>query len=136
MKKPETMMIDDVKYVREDSIEVCPVIEYTGEKTVASVMIGENVIVRSRNEGINVGTVLVADETGVVLKNSRRLWYHKPADTNLSWYEGVAKSGLSKDSKVSGTVPTKAIIEDYSMTAFEKQECFDSVMEAIPNAQN
>lgn len=134
--KPETMMIDNVKYVREDSVKESTIVEWTGDKTVASRMIGENVIVRSRNEGINVGTVVVADETGVELKNCRRLWYHKPKDVNLSWYEGVANSGISSDSKVSATVESKFIIEEYSMTEFKNIEYYNSVMEATPNGQS
>lgn len=132
--KPETMMIDDVKYVRVDSIET-KTIEYTGEETIASTMIGEKVIVRSRNEGINAGIVELADETGVVLINCRRIWYHKPKDKNLSWYEGVAETGLSDTSKVSGTVSKKVIIEDYSMTKCT-EKAFKSIMELKPNAQN
>ena len=133
--KPETMMIDDVKYVREDAVK-SETVEFTGEETVASRMIGKNVIVRSRNEGINVGTVVVADDTGVELKNCRRLWYHKPKDVNLSWYEGVANSGIHSDSKVSATVESKFIIEDYSMTEFKNIDCYNSVMEATPNGQS
>ena len=79
-------------------------------------LIGRYVIVRSRNEGINAGYVEAADETGIVLRNARRLWYHKPADTSESWYEGVANHGLSSDSKISAPVALKAIIEDYSIT--------------------
>ena len=79
-------------------------------------MIGEYVIVRSSNEGINAGTVISADAAGVVLKDARRIWYHRPNDKSESWYEGVARTGLSGDSKVSGSVAKKAIIEDYSMT--------------------
>lgn len=77
--------------------------------------IGKYVLVRSRNEGINAGVVVAADETGIVLSECRRVWYHRPAD-ETSWYEGVANSGLRKDSKVSAPVLEKAIIEDYSIT--------------------
>lgn len=135
MEKPETIMIDDVKYVREDSIKSDTIV-FTGEKTIASTMIGKKVIVRSRNEGVNCGTVDAADETGIILKDCRRLWYHKPQDINLSWYEGVANSGISKDSKVSCTVTRKIIIEDYSMTEFKTDDAYKSIMEAKPNAQN
>ena len=78
-------------------------------------MIGKYVIIRSRNEGINCGVVEVADETGVVLTDARRIWYHRPEDKKLSWYEGVAISGLASSSKVSPAVTRKAIIEDYSI---------------------
>ena len=132
--KPETMMIDDLKYVRSDLVKN-EVVNFTGEESVATRMIGKNVIVRSRNEGINAGIVVMADETGVELANCRRIWYHKPKDKNLSWYEGVAQSGLSLDSKVSGTVDKKVIIEDYSMTECSR-EAFKSIMELKPNGQN
>ena len=124
--------INNVIYVPKDSIQN---VEFTGTTTIASRMIGKNVIVRSRNEGINAGTVVLADDTGVELKNCRRIWYHKPKDKTLSWYEGVAVAGLSDDSKVSGTVSRKVIIEDYSMTECT-DEAFKSIMEFFPNAQN
>jgi len=78
--------------------------------------IGKYCIVRTRNEGINAGKVIEADSTGVVIEDARRIYYHKPKDSSVSWYEGVATSGLSSDSKISGTVSLKYIIEDYSLT--------------------
>ena len=78
--------------------------------------IGKYVIVRTRNEGINCGKVIMADETGCVIEDARRIYYHKPKDRKVSWYEGVAMTGLSDDSKISGTTDRKYIIEDYSLT--------------------
>lgn len=77
--------------------------------------IGKYVICRSRNEGVNAGKVIALDETGVILEDARRLYYHKPINKNVSWYEGVAKTGISSDSRV-GTPVEKVIIEDYSLT--------------------
>jgi hypothetical protein len=77
--------------------------------------IGKYVICRSRNEGLNAGKVVAADDTGVILEDARRLWYHKPANKNLSWYEGVALDGINKDSKIGAPVE-KIIAEDYSLT--------------------
>lgn len=77
---------------------------------------GKYVIVRSRNEGINAGVLKHADETGCVLSEARRIWYHKPSDKAQAWYEGVANSGLHPDSKLSPAVSEKIIIEDYSIT--------------------
>lgn len=96
---------------------------------ISASMVGKYVIVRSRNEGLNAGYVEAADNTGVILKDAKRLWYHKPAVKTESWYEGVANHGLSKDSKVSGSVPRKVIIEDYSMT-----ECTDIARQSIETA--
>ena len=87
--------------------------------------IGKYVIVRSRNEGINAGEVVMADSTGIVLKEARRVWYHRPAD-ETAWYEGVANSGLRHDSKISAAVSEKAIIEDYSVIL-----CSSSAEESI-----
>ena len=76
--------------------------------------VGKYVICRSRNEGINSGTVKMIDETGLVLSDARRLWFHKTSNES-SWYEGVANNGLSNDSKISEPVE-KVIIENYSLT--------------------
>jgi len=95
--------------------------------------IGLYVICRSRNEGINAGKVLKADETGVVLEDARRIYYHKPLNKNKSWYEGVASSGLSEDSKISGEA-LKIISEDYSLTVCTK-ESERSIRNAKENQQ-
>ncbi len=96
--------------------------------------IGKYVIVRSRNEGVNAGLVVAIDETGVVLEDARRLYSHKPRNKNVSWYEGVAKSGISADSKVGAPV-TKVIVEDYSLTLCT-QDAEDSLRAAKDNEQN
>lgn len=83
--------------------------------------IGKYVIVRTRNEGINCGVVERADSTGVIISDARRIYYHKPKDNKVSWYEGVAETGLHKDSKISGIVEKKYIIEDYSLTICSKE---------------
>ena len=105
------------------------------DASIATNYIGKFVIVRSRNEGLNAGTVVASDKTGVQLKNCRRLWYHEPEDDALSWYEGVAISGLSEDSKVSASVSGKIIIEDYSMT-IATEESEKSIMGKVPHAQS
>jgi hypothetical protein len=96
--------------------------------------VGQYVICRSRNEGINAGKVIEADDTGVILEDARRLYYHKPANKDLSWYEGVALEGLSKDSKV-GAAVEKIIAEDYSLTVCTK-EAEKSIRGAKANAQS
>jgi len=94
---------------------------FTPKSNVSSVatgcgLIGRYAIVRSNNEGINAGVISEMDETGIIIKEARRIWYHRPADKKLAWYEGVAISGLDDSSKVSAEVEVKAIIEDYSVT--------------------
>jgi hypothetical protein len=96
--------------------------------------VGQYVICRTRNEGINAGKVIDCDETGVILEDSRRLYHHKPADKTLSWYEGVALEGLSRDSKIGAEVE-KVIVEDYSLTVCtEKSE--KSIRSAKANEQS
>lgn len=92
--------------------------------------IGKYVICRSRNEGVNAGTVLAADETGVILADARRLYYHKPVNKNVSWYEGIAKYGLSPDSKV-GVAVEKIVVEDYSLTI-----CTEDAEKSLRGAKN
>ena len=100
--------------------------EGKAKSTLTADVIGKYVIVRSRNEGINAGIVEKADETGIVLRDARRIWYHRPADKSMAWYEGVAVSGLSNDSKVSTPVERKVIVENYSITV-----CTDEATKSI-----
>jgi len=92
--------------------------------------VGKYVICRSRNEGINAGKVLELDETGVIIADARRLYYHKPESKELSWYEGVALVGLSEDSKV-GVAVEKIIVERYSLTL-----CTTKAENSIRGAKN
>ena len=130
----DKLVVNGIEYIKAESA-VTEIVNFTGKKSVATRMVGKAAIVRSRNEGINAGIVVLADETGVELKDCRRLYYHKPKDVSLSWYEGVATSGLADSSKVSGTVKTKVIIEDYSMTECNA-DAYKSIMGKKPNAQN
>ena len=104
------------------------------ESNLYSRYVGQYVICRSRNEGVNAGEVVALDETGVILKDARRLYYHKPINKNVSWYEGVAKYGLSSDSKVGAPVE-KVIAEDYSLTVCTN-ESRDSIIEIKSNEQS
>jgi len=136
-EKIETISINGVDYVEASKVkEKTPrTVIVQGDVTIANALVGSFVIVRSRNEGINAGTLEAADETGCIIADCRRIYYHRPKDRSLSWYEGVAETGLSIDSKVSGTVARKVIVEDYSLTACT-DEAKESIMEHKPNAQN
>ena len=79
--------------------------------------LGKYVIVRTKNEGINAGYIKEMNQNGIILTEARRIWYHKPADKGMSWYEGVAISGLADGCKISHPVTMKIIMEDYSVTA-------------------
>ena len=96
------------------------------EDSITAGMTGKYVLVRSRNEGINAGYVEAADATGVVLRNARRLWYHRPAVDSESWYEGVANHGLAPNCKISAPVARKVIVENYSLTI-----CTDKARQSI-----
>ena len=100
----------------------------TEESIFLSEQVGKYAIVRTRNEGINAGKIKKLDHTGVILEDARRIYYHKPKDNTMAWYEGVAMSGLSNDSKVSPVVNEKVIIEDYSLTI-----CTNEAEESIRN---
>ena len=73
MSKPESIMIDDQKYVRADSVQ--------------QINVSKNfVIARCANAGVHAGE-LVSRKDGVVkLANSRRLW---------RWWSKFTLSGLA-----------------------------------------
>ena len=60
MSKPNTLKIDDVEYVRKDSIP-------TQE-------LGDEVIVRTFSAGVHIGNLIFENGTRVELANARRLW--------------------------------------------------------------
>jgi hypothetical protein len=126
------MNIDDLTFEQLKQIKsMCGIDDRASN--LYSRYIGKYVICRSRNEGVNAGVVVEADETGVILKDARRLYYHKPLNKNVSWYEGVALTGLSSDSRT-GPAVEKVIIEDYSLTVCT-DEAEKSIREAKNNAQ-
>lgn len=88
-------------------------------------LIGEYVIVRTLNEGVNAGYLVAADDTGCVVREARRLHYHGPKDKRLAWYEGVSQSGLA-DNCVVSCKTLKIIVEDYSLTV-----CTDQARKSI-----
>ena len=102
------------------------------QSNLADGAIGKLAIIRTRNEGINFGKVIKADNTGVVLADAQRIYYHKPKDNKTAWYEGVAQSGLHSSSKISIAVPEKYIVEDYSITLCS-DEAIKSIQEHTPN---
>ena len=86
--KPETMMIDDVKYVREDSIPSTPAEKMDGLK---------HVIIRSRDAGVFAGYLSNKEGDEVVLQRARRLWYWDGAATlSQLAVHGVSKPGNCK----------------------------------------
>ena len=97
-------------------------------------LIGKYVICRSRNEGINAGFLKAADESGCILTQVRRLWYHKPATKEKAWYEGVSEVGLSEDSRISCIKDWKLISEDYSLTSVTER-AQKSIMGASEHGQ-
>jgi hypothetical protein len=128
-----SVIIDGVEYVKASEVkETTFVID--DKSPLPALQIGKFVIVRSYNEGINAGTVVAADNNSIILKNCRRLWRHWPKDKKLSWYEGVAISGLDDKSEVSCTSSLKVIVEKYSITAVT-DKAKRSIMEKKPHEQ-
>ena len=126
--EPKTIKIDNVEYVRADSVQ--EKIVQTGDVGVVGSAIGQNVICRTRNEGVLCGTVAAADKTGVVLDNVRRLWFHKPAKG--AWFEGASLHGLHPDSKVSATVSRKWVIGEAYTLLPVTPTAYASIMSKTP----
>lgn len=82
MNKPETLMIDDVKYVREDAV--------TRSAPMRDGM--KYVICRTYSAGVFAGYLESRNGQEVVLRNARRLWYWEGA-ASLSQ---AATEGFSK----------------------------------------
>ena len=79
--EPKTISINDVEYIRKDSIQQVPEVS------------GDYVIVRCRNAGVHAGYLESQDGVTVVLKNSRRLW---------RWWSKFTLSGLAMSGILKG----------------------------------
>ena len=66
--EPTTMTINEVEYVRKDSITELPKLNTD-----------DYVIIRSRDSGVHAGYLESRDGSEVVLKRARRIWYWKGA---------------------------------------------------------
>jgi len=80
-------------------------------QTLDNGMIGKFVIVRCRDAGVHAGVLVAHNGRECVLKDSRRLWYWKPAN-GAAFLSGVAVDGLHGDSKVGKPVPTLHLTEN------------------------
>jgi hypothetical protein len=94
MSKPETITIDDVKYVRADSIKETP-------------KLSARVLVRCRNAGVHVGTLEKHDNIVLLLSNANRIWRWRGAH-DLSY---VAMNGVNRKdyTRISCLVPEIAL---------------------------
>lgn len=76
----ETIQINNVEYVRKDSIQIQEVL-------------GDYVIVRCRNAGVHAGYLKSRDAHVLTLENSRRLW---------RWWSKFTLSGLAIEGVLKG----------------------------------
>ncbi len=73
-------------------------------------LVGKYVIVRCRDAGVHAGELVAHEGREATLKDSRRLWYWKPANRK-KFLSGVAVAGLHSDSKVGATLPLLHLTE-------------------------
>lgn len=107
MDTPNTLKIDDVEYVRADSISA-PVEVESAEDFKAS-LIGTPVIARCKQAGVHFGTLVSWEGEEALLINARRLWYWKCLKGHT--LNAVANYGLHKDSKIPAAV-SKIVLTD------------------------
>ena len=73
-------------------------------------ILGECVIVRCKDAGVHVGTLVAKNGRECELYNSRRLWYFECADKGFT-LSGVALHGVTGDSKIAEAVDTIVLTE-------------------------
>ena len=117
MNKPDMLIINDVKYVRKDSIG-----------KMADLGGKQYVVVRTYSAGVHAGYLDSRDGKEVVLKMSRRLWYWDGA-ASLSQ---VAVDGVSKpeNCKFPCEVPEIILTE-----AVEVIPCTEKAMSSIQGVE-
>ena len=97
MNTPKTIKIDDVEYIRADSIrDFKPV--------------GPEVLVRTYSAGVHIGTLIKREGKEVTLNNARRLWSWAGAFTlSAVATEGVSRKSSRISKPVSEIILTEAI---------------------------
>lgn len=99
MNDVKTIKIDEIEYVRKDSIQQP---QDTPDAPFKERMKGKPVIARCRDAGVHFGYYVSHEGREVELVSSRRLWYWECLKGHT--LSGVALHGIKKDSKVAGTV--------------------------------
>lgn len=92
-------------------------------------MIGKYVVVRCRDAGVHAGILEAYDGRSCILKESRRLWYWKPAN-GAKFLSGVAAEGLHGDSKIG--LPVRVHLTENC----EIIECTDKAAKSIAEAKS
>jgi hypothetical protein len=94
-----------------------------------SPLTGKYVIVRCRDAGVHAGVLVDNDNREAIVKDSRRLWYWKPAN-GKKYLSGVAISGLDEKSKVGAVIPLHHLTETCELIL-----CTDEAAESIRSAR-
>ena len=110
--EPKTIKIDDVEYVRADSLS-CPVVD--GMKYV---------IVRTYSAGVFAGYLESKNGQEVVMRNARRIWYWDGA-ASLSQ---LAMQGTSKPQNCKFPVAVERV---ELLNAIEIIDCTESAKKSI-----
>jgi len=107
MSQPTTIKIDNVEYVRKDSIQQA--VEVESAEDFKESQIGTKVIVRCKDAGVHFGTLVSYEGREALLLNARRLWYWKCIKGHS--LNAVALYGLHKDSKIPAAVEKIALTD-------------------------
>jgi len=110
--KPETMMIDDVKYVREDAVNKMAS-ERDGMKYV---------IARTYSAGVFAGFLESRDGQEVVMRDARRLWqWSGAAPLSQLAMSGTSKPDSSKFPETVYTIELLQVVEILHCTKTAKE---------------
>jgi len=120
MSKPEMMMIDDVKYIREDSVKrSAPATNTEGLPYV---------IVRGDRSGVFAGYLKDHDDRAVLMVNCRRLWYWDGAAS----ISQIAEEGVSKPENCKFPVPVAKMRILDAIEILDATEEARNIIEAVP----
>ncbi len=114
--EPKTLKIDDVEYVRKDSV-----------KTEAKKLDGmKYVVVRGYQSGVWAGYLQEQEGTKVILVNARNIWYWKGAASLAQ----LSQEGFNspKECKVTQEIPTFTMLDANTVI-----ECTELARQVVAN---
>lgn len=115
--EPKTLKIDDVEYVRKDSV-----------KTEAKKLDGmKYVVVRGYQSGVWAGYLQEQEGTKVILVNARNIWYWKGAASLAQ----LSQEGIKdlKESKITQEIPEMTLLDANTVV-----QCSEQARQVITDA--
>lgn len=123
-------MIDIENLTLKQIKEISNLINQKKSDNFGNELIGKYVVVRTRDSGVHIGTIIERNGIESLLKDSRRIWNWSGAFT----LSEVSQNGVNKSSKLSKKIPLILLTQSIEIIPVSEkaQKIFDSIEDHNP----